>query len=338
MDAFDPCGIITLPTENYNVFRGIAFDGCFFYLTMPKKRCVYKLTEDFDPIRVYYVNKPYAQICYDHKSNCLWATEDRRKNLIYKLDLKMNEIDRIQIMGCPESCSNIMGLSYNCEKNVLIAAYMKCVLEISIESSRSKVLLKLCEGCCTGVLSIAPYNVVAVKEERKQEIRIFSEENCLIKSFYVPDLYGVKDLLFYPYSENKSFEIELMLLAAKHFCYPRILRCRIKGGFILSNCNYEICGACPEEGYESLYASDLIESITQVETSLSHILDAEVEKLQKAIQISESIGDLLEINKSVNKTILNAAYLENILFAKLAVVDDLFKNDNSCPDWPYDEK
>ena len=50
---------------------------------------------------------------------------------------------------------------------------------------------------------------------------------------------------------------------------------------------------------------------------LAHILNAEGEKLQKAVEIADNICELLEINQSVNKTITKITFLEQVLYAKL---------------------
>jgi hypothetical protein len=66
-----------------------------------------------------------------------------------------------------------------------------------------------------------------------------------------------------------------------------------------------------------------------METALSHVLNALGEKLQKSCQISENICDLMEVNKAVNKTIMNITQLEHILYAKLDTISSLSSN-NCC--------
>ena len=60
-----------------------------------------------------------------------------------------------------------------------------------------------------------------------------------------------------------------------------------------------------------------------METALSHILNAEGEKLQKAVEIAGSVEELLEMNKSIHKTLMFASQLEHILFAKLQTAVEL---------------
>lgn len=64
----------------------------------------------------------------------------------------------------------------------------------------------------------------------------------------------------------------------------------------------------------------VLESIALEQTALSHILNAEGEKIQKAIASDAKICDLLEVNKSVTDTIFNATILEHILQEKISKV------------------
>ncbi len=93
--------------------------------------------------------------------------------------------------------------------------------------------------------------------------------------------------------------------------------------------------------------SDMIESIALVEAALSHILNAEGEKIQ-AIEVSGGIEELLTINRSINKTIANAIHLEQAYYMRLEAVNEmywierarcqepsLYNPDYPCPDPRY---
>lgn len=68
-------------------------------------------------------------------------------------------------------------------------------------------------------------------------------------------------------------------------------------------------------------ASSLLQSIALEETAISHILNAEGEKLQKAISLHDcSHKDLLEINKSVEDMVDKITSLEIVLKAKLDLI------------------
>lgn len=95
------------------------------------------------------------------------------------------------------------------------------------------------------------------------------------------------------------------------------------------------CPPCPDCGENTSSCGDsccqnpccrhhactqVIESVALTETSIAHILNAEGEKLQKAIACCSCINDLLKINESVLRTIVHSTQLEQMLFYKLDAV------------------
>ncbi len=72
---------------------------------------------------------------------------------------------------------------------------------------------------------------------------------------------------------------------------------------------------------------DLIESVALEQTALSHIINAEGEKIQRVLEISDSREDFIAINKSVLKTVDSITKLELILKSKLKFAKD---KSNGC--------
>lgn len=73
-------------------------------------------------------------------------------------------------------------------------------------------------------------------------------------------------------------------------------------------------------------ASSLLQSIALEETAISHILNAEGEKLQKAISLhSCSHKDLIEINQSVESMVEKITSLEIVLKAKLDLIKPILE-------------
>lgn len=323
MDTFEPRNAVALPTDLCKRYQGIAFDGCFFYLTMPQDCKIYRLHRDFTPSACFEVDKPYSSICYDSSENCFWASVDKLGIVLYKLNREMKEIDRLQIKGCAKPCAQIEGLSYNCEHDTLLVAFKDFIAEISKEGCCVRILQEICTGQYTGVLSIAPYYAVIRRCGPTQEVIIYSADDCVARSFCVPAVYTLEDLLFDPCCARDRSVLPLIFLAAKHCCYPRILyfeidSCGLDG---ICCCNYEVCRPCRDGECNEI--CDLIESIALVETALSHILNAEGEKLQRAVEISKNICDLIEIDKSVYRTIVGITQLEHVLYAKLDAASSL---------------
>lgn len=74
-------------------------------------------------------------------------------------------------------------------------------------------------------------------------------------------------------------------------------------------------------------ASSLLQSIALEEAAISHILNAEGEKLQKAISLPEcSHDDLLEINKSVEDMVDKITTLEIVLKSKLDLINPILEH------------
>lgn len=76
--------------------------------------------------------------------------------------------------------------------------------------------------------------------------------------------------------------------------------------------------------------SDLFESVALEQTALSHILNAEGEKIQKAIQLDFSSVDMLKINNSVKDMTDAITRLETILRSKLELFNCHPCGDNCC--------
>ncbi len=69
--------------------------------------------------------------------------------------------------------------------------------------------------------------------------------------------------------------------------------------------------------------TDIIASVALEQAALSHILNAEGEKLQRVINTPNlSVQQLLAVNKSVQKTVASVTQLEMVLQSKLAMFGD----------------
>ena len=69
--------------------------------------------------------------------------------------------------------------------------------------------------------------------------------------------------------------------------------------------------------------TDLVESVALVETALSHILNAEGEKMQKVIAMEDvEICKLLEVNDSATDMVHAVANLELVLKDKLEFISN----------------
>lgn len=69
--------------------------------------------------------------------------------------------------------------------------------------------------------------------------------------------------------------------------------------------------------------TDIIQSVALEQTALSHILNAEGEKIQKIVAKEDvSTKELLDVNKSVNSMVQSITRLEMVLQSKLQIFED----------------
>jgi hypothetical protein len=87
---------------------------------------------------------------------------------------------------------------------------------------------------------------------------------------------------------------------------------------------------CPSATTPCQAITDLLESIALEETGLAHIINAEGEKIQTALDLkSVCIEDLIAINQSVSDTLVKIIKLEMVLEFKLEDISRL-----ECPNCP----
>ncbi|MEG0329735.1 MAG: choice-of-anchor A family protein [Longicatena sp.] len=73
--------------------------------------------------------------------------------------------------------------------------------------------------------------------------------------------------------------------------------------------------------------NDLIQSIALEQTAISHIINAEGEKIQAVLKLESSQAEVLAINKSVQLMLLNLTRLEVVLEGKLTFINDCIEVD-----------
>lgn len=74
-------------------------------------------------------------------------------------------------------------------------------------------------------------------------------------------------------------------------------------------------------------ASSLLQSIALEEAAISHILNAEGEKIQKALSLHHcDCKDILDVNKSVQDTVDKITSLETVLKEKLDLIVPILKD------------
>lgn len=63
--------------------------------------------------------------------------------------------------------------------------------------------------------------------------------------------------------------------------------------------------------------SDIIESIALEETALAHIINAQAEKIQRAIECEGDLGDLIRIDAAISDVLKNVIKIQMLLQFRL---------------------
>lgn len=302
----------------------ITFDGCAYFCTIRNQCEIIKLDDCFRYQERFDTCRDYDCICYDWCEHCFWASSSSCYDKIFKLDCEMCEINCLKLRDL-DVHGAITGLSYQCCNNTLLVSFFSGVVEVDKCSETTISRYTPRRGCVMGVLSLCPGMVVIVLRNEKYEIEVLDAEGEKQKSVYLPGKIRVKSLMFSPCDCGPPL---IQALVLKNCSYPYLYSYPVNfndWGFAPCRCNYKICRACcPEKPCHPENACvDLIESIALIEAALSHILNAEGEKIQKALEETHDIEKLICVNREVNKTIINVTHLEHVLYAKLSALREL---------------
>lgn len=219
------------------------------------------------------------------------------------------------------SCKHYYGYSYEkCGSDCMCISKLDgtTILKCCLEEDYSICDMAVVE--CGGNCDIYAFTMKKRCYPQLIKFRIFSmdndldfcEEDCCTKEKQRPEHYPHHDDCNCYYDTNCGYEEECC-------------SCEIEGDCCSSSCNEEGCDFCLSRDCK-FECQNILESIALIETALSCILNAEGEKIQKALKSTDRICDMLEINKSVIKAIAHVTHLEHILYSKLQLVREICPN------------
>lgn len=334
-----------------NIYEGIAFDGCDFYLTAPNCREIHRFDTCFCRKECISTCRGYSSITYDHELKCFWAISHKVANRIFKLNSCLQEIDYLRIKSC--DCTQIFPTGIACPQDTckLLLSCPQGILEISktdctnacllikaapgthftsIEEMDDQYLCSLCKSQCRAIVLCSPCGNTSFK--------------CCL-----PDDYQIKDMSSVFCAHHAASPTAIYVLAAKRCCYPYIFKCSLNHCedtpvCCADNCQEHDCCHCEDQHHIDCMKScnSIIESIALIETALSHILNAEGEKIQKVLSSTDDSCEIMKANETVGRAIINITHLEQVLYAKLQLAKEFFSDTcpnicqdtcpNTCPD------
>ncbi|MEG0846818.1 MAG: hypothetical protein RR090_06245 [Niameybacter sp.] len=326
----------------------ITFNGLRFVCLDPCNSRIILVDESFNTLETICAQHKYTSICFDSIERCYWAISDNNASVIYQIDSCFNEINKIYIKNIRRFKAT--GISYNCcEKKIWIAfpsytGYLEkgCDNLVYIQNRQETMINK-------AILSLPLCEVVSYQEDCKQFIEVCVPEGYKDFNRGIPKGYTVEDICLVSCMNNKIEQFtsyKICLLLSENCSHKRgILMCDLQfyenqapkfscENFeeMNSECNCSNC--CEQQNCrdDSLYFKkryykakyEVIHSIALEEAAIAHILNAEGEKIQKAVALCDNIDKLLCVNDSVKQTIIHITQLESQLYLKL---ESIQKND-----------
>ena len=329
MVQFHSCIPISVGCDT--LINHIAFDGCDYICTIRCKCEILRWNPCGALLHRYCTCREYDCICYDAHEHCFWASSRSCCGKLFKLDCSMNEIDYIRICKT-EQYGVVTGISYDCCRNTLMVSFPCVVIEIEKDCETTRVFYQTREVCIMGVLCICPCMLLTVYQGHKRSIIVINQWGEKIGCQRIDGLFLPQNLIFNPCTSD-CHQSPIWAFVCKKCCYPYLCNTDLSFrdlGFLPCSCNYELC-SCDEKPCPGCDPwKDVMESIALMETSLSHILNAEGEKIQKVLAATDDIDKIMCVNREVNQTIVNATHLEHTLYAKLSALCDCGFCDEAC--------
>lgn len=306
--------------------RHMAFQGKYYYFTLFGQYQILQTTTDFQQIRYITTVRIYDCLCFDPNSCTFWATVQGCCTRIFQLNQNLEEIFSLCLS---DVVGSITGLSHNICQDSLWLSYPWGVISCDKVTGEIKTQQEM-KGFVNSILSLCPGFIVVTRREKRQYLEIYFENGTKIKEFPLPKDISLRNILYLSCCENNYLEI-LYTLGA---CYPKISREAVTAhdlGFEPCFCHGKICEAicCPTHDQ---CVDEVLESIALVESSLSSILNSQGEQLQKIIEESDCLEEILCANERVNETITKVTHLEMILHNKLESLIKICQCHPSCSD------
>lgn len=317
-----------------NDIRDFTINNCDFYF-LDKSGChLVKWSQTTGDTHTVVLQKKYLCICFDYKENCYWAIPECKPYLIDKLDICFHKIDHITVKGC----QNMQPLSLCCADigNRLLISYSyssafvdKCTCEITFDKNTDTKNINLGSIFCCNCMVNCSY------QGSRQILEIVSS-GCPKESIEIciPKIYNM--IAINPYKCNSLCSECKFCVLLVDICSHEFIMMEYLVDFSDAKCKPQ---CPPEHNHSGIY--EIMHSIALEEAGISHILNAEGEKIQKAVAISDNIEDLICVNESVKRTVTQITLLEGMLYSKLEAVlsyDNSCNNPKPCPPKPCPPK
>lgn len=324
-------------------YTGALFSGCSYKFLAPKKELIDIYTTKLNKVCSKNICDAYESISLSKKNEEYYVIKENDYENIYVINNKFEELCTVKLNVPVKYKKKIYSISLDCENckiyitldNIVYSVTLQGdfikeeISKCSLDKMRCSTVRQINYRCCSGYnpvnlkITCASFIcgnlVVAYIKNESLYISKLSESGNIIDTIYIDDDIFVNEIF------SVKGKIELLVTKQNKYNYIYItdLSCCSKlcknMCEIVNKCEHKSPCACEKNKCCKDEICDIIESIALIETAISHILNAEGEKIQKAVKIACKCEDLIEVNESVARTITNVTMLESVLTDKLSL-------------------
>ena len=283
-------------------FNGIAFDGCWFYMTVSGEHKIMKYNKSFKFLESFDTSKSYTYICYDSREQCFWATVHSDATHIYKLNDSFELMDTLCLSMETVGGSDITGIAYNHNLDLLLISFEKGIDCIEKSSLTQRILVygKYQERI-RGVVGLYSSYFAYVTSRPRSEIHIYSYSGALIKKVIISNSIHVISIT--PVQNLEDYH--------KVFLYILVIN---KYG---KQCMLEYVIEDDQLNDHDLGCNEAIEWIALQGMGIAETLNKEAEKYKNILSTSTNKREIEDANHAICQAIDRAAEKERELYYEL---------------------
>lgn len=285
--------------------NALAYADGEFALLPTHDRAIIRLDHQLCPMEAIQTCHKYQNLCFDMEEQCFWATGVDCPSTLIMLDLYFNEIEIIPLSN---TCSQ-RPCAISCQPctNSILMLYSNTIVSVDKCSGNYEVLPTHHQQKNVDILALKDGYILAYKNDHHYFLEVNCDRCDQPHCYEIPNDYLFQAMYICSICENNdciTYEVIVLLCNRRSHEQSTLSLC-------ISCCidTHRPNPSC--EKYEIMH------SIALEEAGIAHILNAEGEKLQKAVASDITIEELLCVNDSVRRTIAQITLLEGQLYSKL---------------------
>ena len=301
-------------TKNKKLTNMFFYKGCFYVLHPEEKNIV-----------VYKHNKMEGVIsgsfyklgAVNEKKQEIYLLKNKDNHHLYVMNNQFKFLRKLEIR---EDLSQVISLTCDETSDKILFATRKRLFSYDKENSFSEPFGFEDNSSISCLAIIDNQRWIGYFKEGKTYLALLSDKGEVMEKTFIEEGININAL----YKEEDVMKMVVNTVDNKNMLYS--LTQEKKSCYDCENEEYYECN----NDCDGKQTQDVITSIALVESAISHILNAEGEKIQKVIALSDDVKDLIKVNDSVCKLVSKVTMLEHVLLEKLQLALSGDSKEDDC--------